>query len=116
MMPFATGLGPSEKLPLLVFLIGLSGILYYLVVTSVRGHSRVSPKRGTIWHHHVPAASTGVDAAEKGDTRRLLLEKVPYDLQKRAILHKVSLVFCVSLPFLLAMVLTSRKSEAWHPR
>lgn len=37
-----------------------------------------------------PGTATGVDAAEKGDTRRLLLEKVPYDLQKRAILHKAS--------------------------
>lgn len=41
------------------------------------------------WHVGAEAA-TGVDAAEKGDTKRLLLEKVPYDLQKRAILHKVS--------------------------
>lgn len=41
------------------------------------------------WHLN-PGTATGVDAAEKGDTTRLLLEKVPYDLQKRAILHKVS--------------------------
>lgn len=41
------------------------------------------------WHVSAEEA-TGVDAAEKGDTKRLLLGKVPYDLQKRAILHKVS--------------------------
>lgn len=41
------------------------------------------------WYLRAEAAN-GVDAAEKGDTKRLLLEKVPYDLQKRAILHKVS--------------------------
>lgn len=101
MLSFEAGLRPSEKLQLLVFLIGLSGALYYLVVTSLIGHSRVGQKKGTIWHHHVPAASTGVDAAEKGDTRRLLLEKVPYDLQKRAILHKVSSVLSLLLLFFL---------------
>lgn len=40
--------------------------------------------------HRNYRTATGVDAAEKGDTRRLLLEKIPYDLQKRAILHKAS--------------------------
>ncbi|KAJ4386448.1 hypothetical protein N0V93_009344 [Gnomoniopsis smithogilvyi] len=39
-------------------------------------------------YHLSSRTATGVDAAEKGDTRRLLLEKVPYDVQKRAILHK----------------------------
>lgn len=42
-----------------------------------------------LWHFR-PASATGVDAAEKGDTKRLRLEKVPYDLQKRAIMHKAS--------------------------
>lgn len=80
------GLTSSEAFQLILFLAGFS-VALYLVVTSIG--PRVD-KKGKIWHH-VPAAAIGVDAAERGDTRRLLLEKVPYDLQKRAILHKVRL-------------------------
>lgn len=44
-----------------------------------------------VWHLGSRTA-TGVDAAEKGDTRHSLLAKVSYDLQKRAILHKAGVI------------------------
>lgn len=86
-MKFATGLSPAEIFRLIILLAGLSGTCYLVAIFI---GPRIDNKKGTIWRHAgIPAAAIGVDAAEKGDTRRLLLEKVPYDLQKRAILHKV---------------------------
>lgn len=95
----------TETLLRILFLTGLS-VALFLVVTFFRS---LVDKQSKFWHH-VPAAAIGVDAAERGDTKRLLLEKVPYDLQKRAILHKVRFknlrspmlrlffFFCASLP------------------
>lgn len=79
-----TGTDTFELVRLVALSIGLISVLVFLF-TAAGSHL---PRKGTIWHHE-PATATGVDAAEKGDTKRLLLEKVSYDLQKRAILHKV---------------------------
>lgn len=76
---------PNGAAHYLQLLIGTTTVFFVffkvglLVFTATKKKWRVSAE-----------TATGVDAAEKGDTKRLLLEKVPYDLQKRAILHKVS--------------------------
>lgn len=83
-MLFAEAMSSWAIVQLLLFLSGLS-ILFYIVVFAIGPHVG---NEGWPWHHG-PAVAMGVDAAEKGDNRRLLLGKVPYELQKRAILHKV---------------------------
>lgn len=79
-----TGASPPETVRHALLLVGA----VLLGVVLMKMLSLVLSSKTRAWHFS-PAAATGVDAAEKGDTRQLLLGKVPYDLQKRAIMHKV---------------------------
>jgi hypothetical protein len=51
--------------------------------------------RLVVWHGFTTSgkiAAAGLDAAEKGDTKRSLSTRIPYDLEKRAIMHRVTIL------------------------